>query len=369
MKKPDRSGAGRQRSLDAFRGLLVLLMIAEASGLVRAVHDAVPPGTFAAGIADQLFRPPWNGLRFWSLLYPGFLLAAGVSLAFSADRRISSGGSWFGMTGHVLVRAGILFFLGLALQCISSGRLVFELWNPLSQLAVTLLAAFLFLRFPFAVQFGFSIALLVASELAYRLCPFPGFDQPFVQGHNFGSWMDVSIMGALHPDGWVAVDCLPASAITIWGALAGRLLLSGRRNVTKIRSLAVAGLSGLVVGYGLDWLSISPMVERICTGSFVIASAGWALLGLLAFFWVGDVKGRRPLEPVLAVPGTNALFLFAFANSAGIQWLNGTVGVFTGGFTARLGMTDSAVSVLTALVVCGLEWAMADWLSRRSNRD
>jgi predicted acyltransferase len=363
MKKevPFDPAKGRFLSLDLFRGLVMFLLTAEGARVYESLNDAAPDGTLWKGIVTQFFHHPWNGLRAWDLVQPFFMFIVGVAMVFSLEKRWKQGDSWLKTLGHILIRCFVLFLLGTGLHCVYSGRLVFELWNVLTQLSFTILLAFLIFRLPFFAQFVISAGLLVLTEIAYRSCSIAGFDQPFVQGRNFGAWMDMVLMGKINTGGWVAVNCVPTACHTIWGVLAGKLLLSGKRNVTKIRSLAVAGLAGLVIGYGLDWLGVTPIIKRICTSSFVIVSGGWCLLTLMFFYWLVDVRGYRKGVLFFTVVGMNSIFIYLFGNTVGPQWFNGFVGIFTNGFMRGIGVPEHAMAIVTALIVLGLEWGLCYW--------
>ena len=82
-------------------------------------------------------------------------------------------------------------------------------------------------------QILISIGLLVLTEILYRFTNVPGFDQAFVDQHNFGNYMDLLLMNKINAGGWVAINCLPTAAHTIWGALAGKLLLSDAHGAGK----------------------------------------------------------------------------------------------------------------------------------------
>jgi hypothetical protein len=56
----------------------------------------------------------------------------------------------------------------------------------------------------------------------------PGFDQPFTDQYNFGNFVDLLLMNKINGGGWVAINCIPTAAHTIWGAIAGKLLLVKR---------------------------------------------------------------------------------------------------------------------------------------------
>ena len=49
-------------------------------------------------------------------------------------------------------------------------------------------------------------------------------------------------------------------------------------------------MSGLIIGYSLDFLNITPIIKKIATSSFVFASGGWAILALAFCYWLIDVK-------------------------------------------------------------------------------
>jgi len=367
MKKiihPEPAG-GRLLSLDLFRGLVMFLLTAEGTHLYESLNDAAPAGTVWKAVVTQFFHHPWNGLRAWDLVQPFFMFIVGVAMVYSLEKRWKQGDSWLKTFGHIFFRCAVLFLLGTGLHCVYNGRLVFELWNVLTQLSFTILVAFLLFRFPFSVQFGVSIGLLVLTEIAYRSCSIAGFDQAFVQGRNFGAWMDTVLIGKINPSGWVAVNCVPTASHTIWGVLAGKLLMSGKRNVTKIRSLAVAGLAGLVIGYGLDWLSITPIIKRICTSSFVTVSGGWCLLTLMFFYWLVDVRGFKKGVLFFAVVGMNSIFIYLFGNTVGPQWFNGFVGIFSNGFMQKLGTPELVMPIITSLIVLELEWGLCFWFYRR----
>ena len=90
-----------------------------------------------------------------------------------------------------------LLLFGVALYCIEPGHLTFELWNVLAQLSFTYLVAFLMMQRPAWMQISFTFLLLAISEILYRAWSVPGFDQPFVPDHNFGSYIDMMLMGKL----------------------------------------------------------------------------------------------------------------------------------------------------------------------------
>src|SRR5690606_6087179 len=165
-------------------------------------------------------------------------------------------------------------------------------WNVLTQLSFTLLVAFLIFNWSSYAQFAFSIGLLVLTEVLYRYTNIPGFDQPFTDQHNFGNYVDLVLMNKINGGGWVAINCIPTAAHTIWGALAGKLLMRQAAPSAKISRLLAFGFAGLVIGYGLDW-TITPIIKRIATSSFTLASGGWCLIALALCYWWIDIRDHR----------------------------------------------------------------------------
>ena len=50
--------------------------------------------------------------------------------------------------------------------------------------------------------------------------------------------MDMVLMGKINNGGgWVAINCIPTAAHTIWGVLAGQLLLGPKTQQEKLRVL------------------------------------------------------------------------------------------------------------------------------------
>jgi predicted acyltransferase len=312
-------------SLDAYRGLTMFLLIAESALVYESFTHIFSEGSFGAAIVEQFHHHPWNGLRFWDLIQPFFMFIVGVAMPFSLRSRMSKGASWNGAFKHILVRCLLLFLFGTGLHCVYSGKLVWELWNVLTQLSFTILVTFLLMRTSIRNQLVASFFLLALTEIMYRAYD-PG--APFVKAQNFGSFMDMILMGKINGGGWVTINCIPTAAHTIWGAICGSLLISWRDNSEKIiKTFLVAGIIGLVVGYGLDGTGITPIVKRISTTSFVFASGGWCLLTLAFFYWLVDLKGFKKWARLFIIVGMNSIFIYLFANILS-GWLREFVGIW-----------------------------------------
>ncbi|SEI92591.1 Predicted acyltransferase [Cyclobacterium xiamenense] len=346
-------------SLDAYRGITMFLLVAESALVYRALLGAVSEDSFGFAVFQQFTHHPWNGLRFWDLIQPFFMFIVGVAMPFSLKNRLEKGSNSADLTRHVLRRCLLLFLFGTGLHCVYADALVFELWNVLTQLSFTILLTYLFINYPAKWQFLVSIGLLLLTELLYRMY---NPSAPFVKGDNFGSFFDEILMGKINGGGWVAINCLPTAAHTLWGAMCGKLLLSQRRDGEKIKPLLVAGVIGLAVGYGLDWTGITPIIKRISTSAFVMASGGWAVLVLAFCFWLIDVKKVKKWTFAFLIVGMNPIFIYLFAEVLGHDWLTGFVGIFTYGFLGLLGLSEHAMALFTAFVSLGCMWYLCCFL-------
>src|SRR6187549_99691 len=181
----------RLLSLDFMRGLIMVLLAMESTGLYEHLSDASGDNSFMHSFFLQFFHHPWNGLRFWDLIQPGFMFMAGTAMAYSLKRQEMEGMPWSQSFVKTLKRSGWLFFWGVLDYAVRPNGLSFELWDVLTQLSFTTLVAFFIFRLPSMTQIIISIGLLILTEILYRFTNVPGFDQPFVDQHNFGNYMDL----------------------------------------------------------------------------------------------------------------------------------------------------------------------------------
>ena len=360
-RAPVSAATGRLLSLDFFRGVTMLLLIGESTHIYSLLVDPSLRGTLAAAIGTQFDHHPWNGLHFWDLIQPFFMFIVGVALPFSVAKRGQRGQSRAQIVRHAVQRAFVLLLLGWALYCIEPGRITFRFQNVLAQLSVTYLVAFLMMRRSFRTQVIFTFALLALAELVYRLFPVAGFNQPFVPDHNFGSWVDLLISRELSGGHWVSFNAIPTTAHTMWGVLAGQWLMSERTPGEKIRRLALIGLAAVAVGFALD--PVTPIIKRICTSSFVIASGGWCLLALAASYWFVDVRRVRTWTTFFNIVGTNSLVIYLFTESGGTSWVLRLVRPFTMAGAPLVGTLPARI--VTSLAAWALLWGMCYWLYRR----
>lgn len=356
---------GRLLSLDFYRGLTMFLLIAEGATLWYAINNPYFEGSIISSIGDQFRHHSWNGLRFWDLVQPFFMFIVGVAMPISFNKRWARGDSWSETFKHALYRSFVLLLLGLTIHCVYSGEIVFELWNVLSQLSFTYLIAFLIMRKSWKFQISFSVGLLLLTELLYRFWSADGFSQPFTPGKNFGTWMDLVLMGQISGGHWVAINALPTAAHTIWGVVAGQLLISNSETTDKLKKLLIYGGALVVIGYLMDPF-VTPIIKRIATSSFTIVSGGWCLLVLAASFYIFDVKKMyTKTGRFFAIVGMNPLFIYLFSEFGTVDWLHDFVNIFTTDILEIVAMPGAWINVVTASIVLGLMWYMTYYLYKR----
>jgi len=352
---------GRVLSIDFFRGFTMFMLIGEFSGLFGALTSPAFEGTLIYHIGTQLHHHSWNGLHFWDLIQPFFMFIVGVSMPFAFGRREARGDSYRSMFSHALKRSLLLLFFGWALYCIGPGKITFELWNVLAQLSFTYMFAFLIMRKKIKIQLLYTLGLLILTEMLYRLFPLEGFNQPFTPDRNFGSWVDMMLMGKLSGGHWVAFNAVPTTAHTVWGVLAGMLLKSDKTRQQKFKILMITGIAAIIIGYALN--PVTPIIKRICTTSFVIVSGGWSLVGLGISYWLIDIKKLWKVPHFFAIVGMNPLFIYLFAHTGGNELIHGIISPFTNGIFAWAG--GLTISIITALLIWMSLWYICYFMYRK----
>ena len=358
------SGKISQRllSLDFMRGFIMVLLALESTGLQEHLFEATK-GNPLNNFFLQFFHHPWNGLRFWDLIQPGFMYMAGVSMAYSLHKQWSNGVSWDQSFRKTLKRCFWLFFWGVLDYAVRKNGLSFELWDVLTQLSFTTLVAFLIFRWSTTAQILVCAGLLLLTEILYRFTNVPGFDQPFTDQHNFGNYVDLLLMNKINHDGWVAINCIPTAVHTIAGALTGKLLLSNAKN--KLRPMLIWALVCLVVGYCLNYTHITPIIKRIATSSFTLASLGWCLFGLGICYWWIDIMDHRKHLKFWTIVGMNSLFIYLFFEIVGSRWFNDYIRAIANGLMGFINTPQMLSNIIASLCIFALEWGLCYFLYKK----
>lgn len=350
---------GRVNSVDFFRGLTMFLLAGESTHLYSHLRQF--DGNFMQIIAEQLTHHEWHGLHFWDLIQPFFMFIVGVSIPFAVANRLKKGDTERSITLHALKRSFLLLFLGWALYCVGPGKIVWRFQDVLAQLSVTYLVAFLIRNKSFSFQIVFTIVILLLIDLAYRFFPVENFNHPWTNFENLGAWVNNKIEGTDKASEWASLNAVATIAHTVWGVLCGKLIMSKKSPAKKIQTLFFAGLAGLIIGYSLDFLNVTPIIKKIATSSFVFASGGWAILVLCLFYWLIDVKKLFATgSNMFKIVGMNSIFIYLFFELGGSGLLRKIFIPFTNALFSWNG--SPTVEIMTCLVVWASLWYICYWL-------
>src|SRR5688572_8970439 len=100
-------GPKRLISLDAYRGFVMFLMVAEVLHLGRVARN-VPESKFWAFLAHHQSHVEWIGCTLHDLIQPSFTFMVGVALPFSIASRVAKGHGFGKMVGHAVWRSLLL---------------------------------------------------------------------------------------------------------------------------------------------------------------------------------------------------------------------------------------------------------------------
>ncbi len=312
----------RLQSLDVFRGMTIAAML--------LVNN---PGTWSH-VYPPLEHAAWNGWTPTDLVFPFFLFIVGVATALSLARLADAGESRAVLFRKALVRAGIIFALGLVLQGFPHYNLPhLRIPGVLQRIAIAyLITAVLVLLTGVRGQVLTLVCLLVGYWTLLTLVPVPGVGRGVLEPEkNLSNWLDFRLLGVNHvwqetrtwdPEGLLST--LGAVGSVVCGVLAGHWVRSGRDVRPKAFGLLYAGGATLVAGW--IWSRVFPINKSLWTSSYVLLSAGIACLVLAAVFWLVDIKGYRGWTTPFLVFGTNAITAYWLSTLCGIvlDWITYT---------------------------------------------
>src|ERR1035438_4353485 len=258
--------------MDAFRGMVMVLMLAEHMRLPE-VARAFPHSALWRLIAFNTQHVEWQGCSLHDLIQPAFSFLVGAALPFSIASRKMKGQTFGPMLGHAVRRALLLFLLGFT--------------RPRTQV-VTL------------------VLILICFWAAFALYPAPGphFDYarvgvPQNWTHNYTGFLshwnknsnlawafDVWSLNlfpreqpfVFNEGGWSTLSFIPTLGTMILGLLAGEWLKGTGSKEHKLRGLVVAGTGLILLGLVSQWVGICPYVKRVWTSSYTLYSGGWVVL-------------------------------------------------------------------------------------------
>jgi len=330
----------RLASIDAYRGLVMFLIMAEVLRLCQ-VARRLPGYRFWELLCHHQSHVEWVGCSLHDLIQPSFSFLVGVALPFSLAGRSARGQSKAWMTVHALWRSLILVFLGIFLRSTGSSQTNFTFEDTLSQIGLGYTFLFVLGILSRRVQWAALGFILIGYWGAFALHPLPGpeFDFPAVgvpaewpnhlsgfaahwdKNSNlawaFDTWF-LNLFPRERPfthngGGYATLSFIPTLATMILGLLAGGVLRRTWPGWAKVTWLCVAGAIGLAAGWGLGGLGVCPVVKRIWTPSWVLFSGGWCFLFLAGFYAVLDLLAVRFWAFPLRVIGMNSIAAYCMA--------------------------------------------------------
>jgi predicted acyltransferase len=361
MEKPDKISEkpGRLMSLDALRGFDMFWIIGGSeifTGLAKSVG-----GPFNI-MVPQFEHVRWEGLHFFDLIWPLFMFIVGVSIPFSIGKRKAEGSTKSSLYFHAVLRAVVLFILGMIAQ---GGLLAWDLsklrpcYSVLHGIAAGYLIAFIVaIELRPKMQGIVTAVFLLGYWAIVMLIPVPGVGAGVLTpGGNIATWFDQLVLGRFHhgENTWFLSYPVFASSVLL-GVVAGHLMKLPVTQNKKVLFLVVAGLG--CTGLGLLWSIVFPVIKLMWTSSFVLIGGGFGFLMLALFYWIIDVKGYRKWASFFAVIGMNsivaymAMMLFSFSQISNI---------FIGSLLPRTGLWDDFISSTASFAVL---WLILYWMYR-----
>jgi len=278
------------------------------------------PGSWSH-IYPPLRHSAWNGLTPTDLVFPFFLFIVGSAMSLSFSRRLEAGASRGDLVRKIVSRSVIIFALGLFLNG-------FPFREPLNDLripGVLQRIALCYLLAGLTVALGsrnrtrllITAAFLLAYELLMRLPLAGGWGAgSFELVDNFVRWVDLAVLGETHlfrvgglafdPEGLVST--LPAAATTMAGYFVGEYFRGGGPTGSKLRHLGLWGAGTGVLG--LMVCPMEPVNKQLWTVSYVLVTAGLAMITLALSSWMIDVRGWKTGTLPAVVFGSNPLVAF-----------------------------------------------------------
>jgi predicted acyltransferase len=352
---PTSSGTNRLVSLDAYRGLIMLTLI--AGGIFHSLQGH-PLWNW---LYVQNEHVAWEGCVYWDLIQPSFMFMVGVAMPFAFARRTALGESWGRQLRHVLTRALSLVVIGILLDHFGETRIRIGFIRVLQQIAFGYVCAFFVIGMSQRAKVLVAAAILIGYQLIWTFNPWNGPNSPWAQGNeNIGSAFDLWLLGRNYTGYYVGMNAIPATATILFGVLAGQLIVERRPQRQTMLTLLVWGVAGIVLGLAASaWW---PLIKRIWTPSFAVFSAGCTTLLLLAFYWAIDVMHWRRWAFPLAVVGMNSIAAYILANAFG-GWFRSLSGAWIGWLREPLGAAWFPVLQPALFVLAA--WGILYWLYRR----
>ena len=293
-------------SIDIFRGITIAFMIIVNS-----------PGSWSYVYAP-LRHAEWHGCTPTDLVFPFFIFAVGLSMAFSMSNiQKKTNSQWL---SKILKRTFLIFLVGFLLNWFPfyhKNVLDVRFFGVLQRIALSYsIAAILIL---FIQKQRHLIATVILGLVGYTALMKWGGD--FTLEGNLGRKIDSfllpdnNIYGGFgvkfDPEG--LLGSIPSAMHVIIGFLIGKLLIDNRENP---KQFIIPGLTigALLVVLGYFALTITaPINKPLWTHSYVAYTAGIACIVLTGLVYVIDVMHFKKWSTPFNILGKNALFSYVLS--------------------------------------------------------
>lgn len=327
-------------SIDAFRGFVMFLMLAEVLRVPElAAH--FPQSAVWRWLGFNTEHVAWTGFSLHDLIQPSFSFLVGAALPFSIASRRAKGQPMWRMALHACWRAALLIVLGIFLRSQYSARTNFTFEDTLTQIGLGYVFLFLLGWARPWTQWIVLALILLAYWGAWAIYPLDkNFDYPAAgvpadwphhltgfaahwnKANNLGAHFDRWFLNLFprpkpfvaNPGGYLTLSFIPTLGTMIFGLFAGTWLQSAGSGWKKLAMLLAAGVALTGIGYGLSLLGVCPIVKRIWTPTWTIFSAGLAFLFLGGFYALTDLPRLRGWAFPLLVIGMNSIAAYLIAH-------------------------------------------------------
>ncbi|MGV8878384.1 MAG: acyltransferase family protein [Sphingobacteriaceae bacterium] len=381
----------RVASVDVYRGLVMLLMMAEVLSLHR-VSEALTGNRFWQFLAFNQSHVEWTWLSLHDMIQPSFTFLVGVVLPYSIQSRKSKGATLSAVMTHTIKRSLILIFLGILLRSIGANQTNFTFEDTLTQIG---------LGYTFLVILGFCsprvqlisfILLLTGYWLAFVLYPLPGVGFDYTAAgvtagweHNlsglaahwnkntnlawaFDQWF-LNLFPRENPfryngGGYATLSFIPTLGTMILGLFAGNVLKAKTTGKQKLRYFIFVGAGLMALGALLHFTGINPIVKRIWTPAWTIFSGGICFLFLVFFYWIIDILGKKQWSFILKVIGVNSIAAYVIADGGIRSFLSDALHTHLGQHYDYL-FGAAYATLFNGILVLSLIWLILYWMYKK----
>jgi heparan-alpha-glucosaminide N-acetyltransferase len=340
LSKDSEQVSKRNVAVDAYRGLVMLLMMGEVMSFA-AVARAYPGSLFWRVLAYNQTHVEWAGLGLHDMIQPSFTFLVGVALPYSMQSRMRKGQTFGKVLAHTLWRSLLLIALGIFLRSANSTQTYFTFEDTLTQIGLGYTFAFLlaFCRpkwqwIAFAsILFGYWLTWAVypapSANFDYSAVGVPanwhhnftGFASHWNKNSNLGQVFDMWFLNlfprssrfVFNEGGYLTLSFIPTLGTMLLGLMAGQWFRASAPKI-PLRRFLIAGLFLLSAGLLFHVTGVCPIVKRIWTPSWTLFSGGICFFFLAAFSWIIDVKNHPRWAFPLVVVGINSIAAYLIAH-------------------------------------------------------